>query len=50
MTISLSLEEPMYALFQEEVLNTAERGGHHQFSVSLLGSFGKWEGCLPLAT
>lgn len=39
----------MYALFQEDVLNTLESDDNHLFSERLLGNFGKCESCLHLA-
>lgn len=46
MKISLCLEEPTYALFQVDVLNTLESNDNHLFSVKLLGNFGKCGSCL----
>lgn len=49
MKIPSCLEEPMSALFQEDLLNTAESDGNNLFSVRLLGNFGKCRSCLPPA-
>lgn len=49
MKIPSCLEEPVFAMFQVEVLNTPEWNGIHLFSVSISGNFGKCESCLPPA-
>lgn len=49
MKIPSCLEEPVYAMFQVDVLDTPESNDAHLFSVSLLGNFGKCESYLHLA-